>query len=260
MERKWDINLVANKQAPRRDILQRALNVVGVNDAALASTIEDSILDWCNPNAPASFSGAKDDYYTRLKPAYYCKSGAMDDLSELLLIKAITPDIYWGSLSTNHPVPPYQQHGGGALDLPANVPAARLQNKDEPMYQVGLEQLFSPLGGRLNINTASSLALQLLPGVDASAAQRILEQRAGPDGVDGTDDDAPFHSVPEFLGVLGMPPTPAQGLAAYVDVRSSVFDVRVETEINGYKRTYHGVVSRNPRNPQTLQCVKFYWD
>ena len=51
MERKWDINLVANPRNPQRDVLKNALTEVGVTDAEQISTITDSILDWINPNA-----------------------------------------------------------------------------------------------------------------------------------------------------------------------------------------------------------------
>ena len=67
-------------------------------------TIIGSILDWMNPNESAGFSGAKSDYYLHLNPPYYCKNGPIDDISELLLIKGITPEIYWGSNSTSHSV------------------------------------------------------------------------------------------------------------------------------------------------------------
>jgi general secretion pathway protein K len=271
MERKWDINMVANPRAPQRDVLQKALAVIGVTDAGLAETIEDSILDWCNPNSVAGFSGAKDDYYLHLNPPYYCKCGPIDDLSELLLIKGITPEIYWGSNSTNHPVSAFQQHGGGAFDQPTTR-AGIFRNDNEPVYPVGLEQLFSPMGGKLNINTASALALQLIPGMDESTAQRIIQQRAGPDGIDGTDDDMPFQNIGEINSgmpgggrpgnVPGGPPMGAatQALNNYIDVRSYVFKVRVEAEINGYKRIYYGIVSRAGFSAQQLQCVKFYWD
>jgi hypothetical protein len=273
MERKWDINLVANPQRPQRDVLQKALSVVGVTDAGLASTIEDSIMDWCNPNSTAGFSGAKDDYYMHLNPPYYCKGGLIDDLSELLMIKGITPEIYWGSNSTNHPVSAYQQHGGGAFDQPASTTASIFRNKDEPSYPYGLEQMFSPMGGKLNINTASALALQLIPGMDQSTAEHIIQQRAGPDGIDGTDDDAPFQNIGEINGGMpggGGPPASvpggpqaglaAQGMASYIDVRSYVFKVKVDAEINNYKRTFYGIVSRSGASGQQLKCVKFYWE
>jgi len=282
MERKWDINNVANPQRPQRDVLQKALSIVGVTDAGLASTIEDSILDWCNPNSTAGFSGAKDEYYTHLNPPYYCKGGPIDDLTELLLIKGISPEMYWGSNSTNHSVSAYQQHGGGAYDQPSGGHSGIFRNKDEPVYPVGLEQLFSPLGGKLNVNTASAMALQLIPGMDESAAEHIIQQRAGPDGIDGTDDDAPFQNIGEINGgmpggpgpgpggvgpgapgnIPGAPPAglAAQGLANYIDVRSYIFQVRVDAEINNYKRTFYGIVSRANGGGQQLQCVRFYWE
>jgi general secretion pathway protein K len=286
MERKWDINMVANPQAQQRIILQQALSVVGVTDAGLASTIEDSILDWCNPNTTANFSGAKDDYYMHLNPPYYCKNGPIDDLSELLLIKGITPEIYWGSNATNHPVSAYQQHGGGAFDQPTGRGVASFHsNKDEPYYPVGLVDLFSPMGGKLNINTAGPLPLQLIPGLDESLVQQKLQERAGPDGVDGTDDDAPFQNTGEFLsgaqgggpgngfgGRQGNPGAPGgpngpggpggqqQGAANFIDVRSYVYKVQVDAEINGYKRTFYGIIGRAAANTQQFACVKFYWE
>jgi hypothetical protein len=272
MERKWSIFSAANPRAPQRDVLQKALSIVGVTDAGLASTIEDSILDWCNPDNNAGFSGAKSDYYTHLYPPYYCKGGPIDDLSELLLIKGISPEIYWGSFSTNHPVSAYQEHGGGIFGQPINSQGSPPGNKDEPVYPVGLQQLFSPMGNRLNINTASALTLQLIPGIDESTAQRIIERRAGPDGIDGTDDDMPYQNIGEINGGLpggGMQPNvpggppmgiAAQSMANYIDVRSYVFDVKVDAEINGYKRTFHGIVSRSGAGAQQIKCVRFYWE
>jgi hypothetical protein len=52
----------------------------------------------------------------------------------------------------------------------------------------------------------------------------------------------------------------AQGMAAYIDVHSYVFDVQVNAEINGYKRVFHGIVSRAGNNAQQIKCVKFYWE
>lgn len=273
MERKWDINLVANPRAPQREVLQKALAEVGVTDSEQSQTIIDSILDWVNPNQSAGFNGAKNDYYMRLNPPYYCKNGPIDDISELLLIKGVTPDIYWGSNSTNHPVSAFQQHGGGAFNSPsANRSGAGFKDNDAPQYPVGLYDLFSAMGGRLNVNTASIKTLQLVPGIDEATAEHIIEQRAGPDGQDGTDDDVPLQNPGEINSGLpggggggAIPGAPAAGVAAgglanYVDVRSYVFQVRVDAVINDYKRTFYGVVSRAGGGGQTLKCVKFYWE
>jgi hypothetical protein len=265
MERKWDINIVANPRNPQKEVLQKALTEVGVTDAEQSSTIIDSILDWINPNETSGFSGAKSDYYMHLNPPYYCKNGPIDDISELLLIKGITPEIYWGSNSTNHPVSAYQQHGGGAFDQPAlSRGGAGFHDSDKPQYPVGLVELFSAMGGKLNVNTASAKTLQLIPGIDEATAARIQQQRAGPDGQDGTDDDIPFQNPGEINGA-NVPGTagigaPTQSLGNYVDVRSYVFEVRVDADINGYKRTFYGIVGRGGGGAQQFQCVKFYWE
>lgn len=256
MERKWDINQVANARAPQTEVLQKALTEIGVSDQDQAATIQDSIMDWCSTDSTSRFNGAKDDYYMHLVPPYYCKNGPIDDLSELLLVKGVTPGIYWGSNSTNHPV---------ALTPQRSVTGAVFRNADkEPVYPVGLYDLFSPLGGKLNVNTASLQALELIPGMDEAAATQIIRQRAGPDGIDGTDDDAPFQNIGEINSgnVQGTPPQgqAVQGLASYIDVRSYVFQVQVDAEINGYKRTFYGIVGRAGPSGQKLQCVRFYWN
>lgn len=260
MERKWDINLVANPQNPQKEILQKALAEVGVSDAEQSSTIIDSILDWINPNSTSGFSGAKSDYYMHLNPPYYCKNGIIDDMSELLLIKGVTPEIYWGSNSTNHPVSGYQGHGGGNNSTIPNASGPGFHNGDQPQYPVGLYDLFTAMGGKLNINTAPIKTLQLIPGIDESMATRIYQERAGPDGVDGTDDDVPFTNPGELNQSLGGPGVQAGAVANYVDVRSYVFDVKVDAVIDNYKRTFHGIVSRGGGGGQQLTCVKFYWE
>jgi hypothetical protein len=273
------------------DVLQRALAVAGVTDPTQSSQIVDSVLDWVSPSSDPHMSGAKDEYYSRLDPPYYCKKAPIEDLSELLLIRGMTPDIYWGPNSTNHPPAAYQQQG---FNHTPHSTKSRFQNEANNVPNpVGLVELFSPLGGKLNINTASAKTLQLLPGIDANTAGRIIQQRAGPDGVDGTDDDVPFHSVaelnsglggagglpPGMPGAVAMPggaPPPgaavggipgapqaglaASGLAAYCDVRSYVFEVHVEAEINGVKRNFVGVLSRSTGNASLIQCIRFHWE
>jgi general secretion pathway protein K len=296
MERKFDINLLANPAAPQVEILQKALAEAGVTDPTQADTIIASILDWVSPTTEARINGAKDEYFNRLIPPYDCKRGQIQDISELLLIRGITPEIYWGSNSTNHPPAAYQRK---AFDHTPGSTKSRFANEANNVPNpVGLVELFSPFGSRLNINTASAITLQLLPGMDANTAQRVIEQRAGPDGMDGTQDDVPFHSAMELNsglpggaapgmmppgvmppgvprgGILpgpapsltgGVPGAPMAGGAAarmggYCDVRSNVFEVHVVAEINNVKRTFIGIVSRGGQNSAQIQCVRFYWE
>ena len=284
MERKFDINNIANYRTPQVDVLQRALIEAGVTDPTQSSQIVDSVLDWVSPSSDPHMNGAKDDYYSHLDPPYYCKKAPMEDLSELLFIRGMTQDIYWGPNSTNHPPAAYQQQGFN--HTPHSTKSRFLNEADNVPNPVGLVEIFTVFGGKLNINTASAKTLQLLPGIDANTAGRIIQQRAGPDGTDGTDDDVPYHSVAELNSGLGgagglpgmpggMPPggvapggiqgapqagLAAGGLAAYCDVRSYVFEVHVEAEINGVKRNFVGILSRSAGNASLIQCTRFHWE
>lgn len=53
----------------------------------------------------------------------------------------------------------------------------------------------------VNINTASVELLTRIPAIDDNLAQAIVQRRAGPDGVDGTEDDTPFRNVGELGGI-----------------------------------------------------------
>ena len=263
-ERKWDINLLADPRAPAVDIIHNGLTIVGVTDGEVASTIQDSILDWVDPDDDHRVAGAENQYYKEQSPPYYCKNGRIDDLTELLLIKGITPEIYWGSNSTNHPVSAFQMHGNGKFEEGTYARKNSFRNSQEPTYPVGMVELFSAMGGKLNINTADEKALQMIPGMDETLATAIVRQRNGLDGQPGTEDDVPFRSPGDlnsqnFPGGPGFGQQAAQQLIRYCGVSSFVFDVQVDTEVNGYPRTFHGIISRGGPNPNQLQTVRFYW-
>ena len=95
LERKVNIN-TANATT-----IQQALTLMGV-DASDISVVSDSILDWIGPAGPPRVAGAESDYYQGLAVPYYAKNAPIDDLSELLLVKGVTPEMYWGSNATNH--------------------------------------------------------------------------------------------------------------------------------------------------------------
>ncbi|MGH7989572.1 MAG: helix-hairpin-helix domain-containing protein, partial [Limisphaerales bacterium] len=124
---------------------------------------------------------------------------------------------------------------------------------EAPDYPFGLVNIFTPISaGRININTADTNVLQMIPGVDAAMAETIVQQRAGPDGVDGTEDDTPFQNLGELskIGVNG----PAQQLCT---VRSSTFEVHVTAKINGFERKFVAILFRN--SPTDIRVLSFYW-
>jgi general secretion pathway protein K len=240
LERKVNINTADEAR------LHQAFDLLGI-DAGSFSTITDSIMDWIDPDDKRHLSGAESDYYLSLNPPYAAKNGPLDDISELLLIRGITPEMYWGPALIQHNYSRYQPLpiGGGA--------------SEEPLYPVGLVDLFTSLSsGRININTAPSATLQMIPGIDENIAAGIIQFRSGLDGVDGTEDDIPFTNVGQLINVPGLHPLLVQQLPRFGDVRSFTFEVQVDAEIGGVKRVYKALLRRAANND--LHLFKFTWE
>ena len=240
LERKVNINF-ANRQ-----MIQQALDSMGV-DRFDVDTVLDSIDDWRDPDSNPHVNGAESDYYLNLPRPYMAKDGPFDDLSELLLVRGITPEIYWGPGGANRS----RQTGRSAPVLGAG--------SLDTTFAYGLVDLFNTLGRlQININTASVGVLQLLPGIDRNLAEGIIKLRAGLDDVDGTDDDTPFHSPGELINVPGMIPTFVSQLSRYAAVRSFTFEVQVDVTKDQYQRRLVALLFRN--GPRDVQVLNTHWE
>jgi len=248
-ESKYNIN-VANEA-----ILQQALLLMGV-DAGEFPPLVGAILDWVDPDDQQHVDGAENDYYHGLQPPYDAKNGPIDDISELLMVRGVTAEMYWGAGSTNH-------GGIGAVyqsPTAASGRSSRLGMEGMPAYSVGLVDLFTPISsGKININTASEAVLQLIPGVDAQRAEAIVSARSGED--DGSGITGPFRSVdPGYLfnRVPGLGLEVARQVSRFGDVHSSSFDVEIEAHIGSSTRRFNAVLGRSP-NPRDVQILTFCW-
>lgn len=56
----------------------------------------DSILDWRDPNDFYRPQGAENEYYRALKEPYDCKNGPLDTIEELLLVRGVSKELFWG--------------------------------------------------------------------------------------------------------------------------------------------------------------------
>lgn len=235
-ERKFNVN-VADPM-----ILGQTLKLVGV-DVAEAGQIADSILDWIDPDDQPRLSGAESDFYLGQNPPYQAKNGPLDDLSELLLIRGVVPEMFFGTDLSQ-------------IDVPRSVTGRALAvNKNTgPIYTNALRDVFTTTSARvINLNTTSALVLQAVLGVDQPTAQAILARRAGLDGQDGTEDDVPFRSPGELAGVPGINPQAVQAMGRLFSVRSATFEVEVTVDIGGQKRTMAALIYRaNARDVRTL--------
>ena len=249
MERRFNLSMIREGNS---QVLERALDLIGA-DAADVTTIVDSYLDWTDPDDNVRLHGAESQFYLHFNPKapYFCKNGLMDDVSELLLIKGMTPEIYWGSGRTG--VIP----GGGAH---ASSRATTMVEGSGEHLSAGLVDLFTTISGAgpaVNVNTASAEVLQLIPGMNAALARSIVDTRAGPDHVDGTEDDTPFERREDLATVGGMDAGMIGALGNLVTIRSSVFLIKVEAKIGKYVRHYEALV--HLRNAQDVSILYFRW-
>ena len=92
-----DENGKININTASRDVLIKVLAANGLPLGSDRDTIVDSILDWIDKDDRHRVNGAESDYYGGLSPAYSSKNGPLDSLEELLKIKGVTPELFYGS-------------------------------------------------------------------------------------------------------------------------------------------------------------------
>jgi type II secretory pathway component PulK len=144
------------------DVLAR---IEGLDGAAVAS-----ILDWIDQDDVPGPDGAEKAYYAGLSPAYACRNGPLETLEELVFVKGITAELYFGTGKQEQ-----------SDDLSDSVTGQALAG-DMGEDPVGLSELLTIYGdGRINLNTVLPTALKAIPFLSDAARNEILsrQQREG---------------------------------------------------------------------------------
>ena len=188
--------------------------------------IVNSVKDWLDSgddDASTGLSGAESNYYEDLDPPYASRNGPIPDLNELLLIKGITPELYYGQEETPGLSQYMTVHG----------------------MTVGAGTAFS-WPGRININTADLPVLAALLGIESEEmAQSLFDFRqeieAGKDIGDFSGTKW-YKDIPGF-GDIALDPR-------LITVSSDVFRIESEAAISNIKSSVTAVVQR-VQNPQS---------
>jgi general secretion pathway protein K len=242
LEDKFNINLADDAT------LRTALEIIGV-DATQTGEIVDSILDWRDTDDTTLLNGAESDYYLSLSPPYMPKNGPIDDLEELLRIKGVTPEIYYG---------PNGPGGTNALMLPSNVPIGPPGSKrPEEMVSVGLKDLFTTISAGVMNNNSSSISSMQVLGLSATDAQAIKDYAAGPDKMPGTDDDFPFKSAGDLRNVPGLDPNIVSRIQSRFPSQSATFEVTVTVKLNNKSREMVAILRQN--SITDVKVLRQYW-
>jgi hypothetical protein len=190
-------------------------------------------------------NGAESYYYLSLSPPYMPKNGPIDDMEELLQIKGITPEIFYGPNGTN---------GGGALPSGGRVgpPGSK---QPEVGAAVGLRDLFTAISAGLpNRNIASEYVVQVVTA-DAMAGQDTVKHRAGPDGVHGTEDDNAYKNAGEFPP--GLDATAMRMLQARTRHNAATFQATITVKLNNKERQMVAILRRTSRTD--VKVLMQYW-
>ncbi len=105
-------------------------------DEEHAQEVTAAILDWRKPVGPQS-AGSFDEFYQSQTPSFRARHASFEEIEELLSVKGITPDVYYGTFVRDTTMDPPQlvARGGlrdclsvygsfGALDVNGAAPAA----------------------------------------------------------------------------------------------------------------------------------------
>ena len=134
-----------NYNNDQKGLLTRFLKSFGIEDEE-ADNIVDAIKDWIDADNEVTRFGAENAYYQSLDKPYSCKNAPIEFLEELLLIRGITKELFYGF-------------------------------EENP----GIADYISPHGdGRININTADRLVLRVLSDEieeDPEMVKNMIEYR-----------------------------------------------------------------------------------
>lgn len=132
--------------------LLRSTGVTGMDKDVIA----DSILDWRDEGHEYHLNGAEDEYYLSLQEPYGAKDGPFDTVAELMLVKGVTPMIFYGK---NHLPIEYEKEAVNSLN-----------------EYSGINRYLTVKGdGKVNLNTAGEPVLEAVLG--KGKAQEVLARR-----------------------------------------------------------------------------------
>jgi general secretion pathway protein K len=186
--------------------------------------IINSVKDWIDSgddDAITGLSGAESGYYQNLEPPYSCKNGPIQHTEELLMIKGITQDIFYGSKTAE---------GISAYITPYGINIVNENNGNNRFT----------FKGKININTAELCVLSaLLPEELKDLAQNIFDYRIEASGsayLHDLSEPAWYRDVPGCSNIIINPDL--------ITTSSDFFRIVSTASLKDMKTTITAVVHR----------------
>jgi general secretion pathway protein K len=216
------------------ELLGDELGEIGEMEATDTTTIINSVKDWLDKDDDiTSINSAESEYYEELDPPYKCKNGPFDHISEVRLVKGITPEIFSGIAGTmglSNYITVY-----GAIE--------------------GEGDKFS-FPGKININTADLTVLKvLLPAESEDMAELLIEFREAVSGTQYTNDVTNinwYKNIPGFASI--------QLDSELISVSSDTFRIVATATMDDVKAVTTAVVQREREsNSSPWMCKVLNW-
>jgi general secretion pathway protein K len=134
------------------ETLRRVFTNLGI-DGARRDVLVDSIMDWRDTDDLHRINGAESDYYASLTPGYSAKNGPLDSVADLLWIKGMTRELFYG-----------QSESTGAESQSPGVALRDIFTIDSPI-------------DRVNLRTASATVIHALMGIPLERCRAFVGER-----------------------------------------------------------------------------------
>jgi general secretion pathway protein K len=135
------------------EVLRRIFTNLGI-DELRREILVDSIMDWRDPDDLHRVNGAENDYYSGLSPSYSAKNGPLDSVEDLLWIRGMTADLFFG----------YAENDESSRVQPQRIALKDIFTVDSPI-------------DRVNLRTASAEVIHAVMGIPVEKCRAFIEER-----------------------------------------------------------------------------------
>ncbi len=191
----------------QKDLLTRFLSSPEFGlDAETVGNLVDTIKDWLDPDDEVTRFGAENSYYQGLERPYSCRNAALESLEELLYVRGISRELFFG-------------------------------NKGMP----GISAFLTLYGdGKININTAHPIILKALSDqMDEEMVEAIVAYRS--DEEHDLQDPGWYKKVPG-MGEITLDPDLVTTSSAYFEISSEGVKENLRRGIKGVVKREKGIV------------------
>ena len=198
-----------NLNRVNEETLRRVFTNLGIDDQR-RDILVDSIMDWRDPDDLHRTNGAENDYYLAQSPPYTAKNGPLDSVEDLLWIRGMTQELFFG-------------YDDATNSSPANAP------------RIALKDIFtvdSPID-RVNLRTASAEVIHAVMGISLEKSRSFIEERK----------KSSEKTLADLLPLLGIG-SGDPALRLFIFTNPAVVAVEAEGKLldSGLRRRVNGIV------------------